>query len=396
MTPLSLTHYSLVSAIGATRAETLEALILGRSGLRPCDFLDFDLDTCIGRVAGVEKAPIGGALSHFDCRNNRLAGLALAADDFTARVEHAKHRHGAGRIAVIVGTSTSGILESELAYRRRSEQDGSLPPDFNYRYVHNTFSVADFTRQYLGLAGPALAISTACSSSAKAFATASRYIDAGFCDAAIVGGVDSLCGTTLYGFHALQLTARGPCRPADRDRDGISIGEAAGFALLERATTEKGRVCLLGYGESSDAYHMSSPHPEGVGAILSMQRALQRAGLEPGAIDHVLLHGTGTIANDLVEDKALLKLFPEPPTCSSIKGWTGHTLGAAGIVNAIVTALSLEAGFVPGTLQACRIDPEIRCPVLLESARTPVRKVLSNAFGFGGNNASLIFGLDSA
>lgn len=395
MTPLSLSHYTLVSAIGRTRAETLDALLSGRSGLRRCDFLDFDLETYIGRVAGVEEAPIEGALAHFDCRNNRLAQMALRADGFAERVAEARAVYGPARIAVIVGTSTSGILESERAYRRRNPQHRALPADFNYRHVHNTFSVADFTRHFLGLEGPALAVSTACSSSAKAFAAASRYIDSGFCDAAVVGGADSLCGTTLYGFHALQLTAAGPCRPTDRDRDGISIGEAAGFALLEKAGQGGGRVRLLGYGESCDAYHMSSPHPDGTGAILSITRALQRAGLAPESIDHVLLHGTGTPANDAVEDKALQRVFPQPPCCSSIKGWTGHTLGAAGIVNAAVAALGLESGLVPGTLQARQVDPAIGCPVLLQNRRDPIRTLLSNAFGFGGNNASLIFGLQS-
>lgn len=393
MTPLSLSHYSLVSGIGRTRGETVAALRDRRSGLRRCDFLDYDLDTCIGRVGEVEHSPITGSLAHFDCRNNRLAWMALEADGFADRVARAKSQYGSARIAVIVGTSTSGILESELAYRRRSPVDGSLPPDFNYRYRHNTFSVADFTRSYLGLSGPATAISTACSSSSKAFAAASRFIAAGFCDAAVVGGVDSLCGTTLYGFHSLQLTSALPCRPADGERDGISIGEAAGFALLERATGISDTVTLLGYGESSDAYHMSSPHPEGAGAIRSMTRALQRAGLEPDSIDHVLLHGTGTRANDAAEDLAIQKVFPNPPKCSSIKGWTGHTLGAAGIVNAVLASLSLECGLVPGTLQTRRVDPSFGCPVLLDNRDAPIQYVLSNAFGFGGNNASLVLGL---
>lgn len=393
MTPLSLVRYSLVSAIGRTREETLAALRNRRSGLRRCDFLDFQIETHIGRVDGVEQSPITGALAHFDCRNNRLALLALEADGFADRVAEARRRYGGRRIAVIVGTSTSGILESELAYRRRSAGDGSLPADFNYQHVHNTFSVADFTRHYLGLSGPSFAISTACSSSAKAFATASRFIDAGLCDAAVVGGVDSLCGTTLYGFHALQLISAGPCRPADSERDGISIGEAAGYALLEKADGAADGVMLLGFGESSDAYHMSSPHPEGAGAIRSMRRALQRARLSPEAIDHVLLHGTGTRTNDAAEDLAMRHVFPVSPPCSAIKGWTGHTLGAAGIVNAVVASLGLDEGFVPGTLQTRRVDPEFGCRVLLENRETPVRTMLSNAFGFGGNNASLVLGL---
>lgn len=391
MNPLAVSAYSLVSSIGRTRQETLAALIGRSGGLRPCDFLDFDLPTQVGRVDGVEQAPIRGVLAHFDCRNNRLAEMALQADRFAERVARAASRVGAGRIAVILGTSTSGILESELAYRRRDAASGALPPEFNYQHVHNTFSVADYVRHRLALTGPAQAISTACSSSAKAFASASRMIDAGFADAAVVGGVDSLCGTTLCGFHALELTAGGPCRPADASRDGISIGEAAGFVLLERPT-ESMKPALLGYGESSDAYHMSSPHPEGLGARLAMRQALDRAGFAPERIDHVLLHGTGTRANDAAEDRAITSLFGARPGCSSIKGWTGHTLGAAGVVNAIVALLSLESDFVPGTLQTACVDPAFGSRVLIENGPGPRRAILSNAFGFGGNNASLLFG----
>jgi 3-oxoacyl-[acyl-carrier-protein] synthase-1 len=232
MTPLRLSAYSLVTAIGSDAGATLAALRSRRGGLRPCDFPGIELDTWIGRVHGVEDRPVPEPLSTYDCRNNRLAWMALRADDFAEHVAAAAGRHGRDRIAVIVGTSTSGILESESAYRRRDAATGALPADFRYRTVHNTFSVADFTRRCLGLGGPATAISTACSSSAKAFASASRLIEAGFCDAAVVGGVDSLCGTTLQGFHALQLTSALPCRPADDRRDGISIGEGAGFVLL--------------------------------------------------------------------------------------------------------------------------------------------------------------------
>lgn len=391
MTPLALSARSLVSAIGSTAEETLSALSRRRGGLRPCDFPDIELATCIGRIAGVETQAVPAALSAYDCRNNRLAGMALQADGFAERVAAAAERHGRERIAVVVGTSTSGILESELAYRHRNPVDGTLPPDFRYQTVHNTFSVADFTRRFLGLAGPATAISTACSSSAKAFASASRLIDTGFCDAAVVGGVDSLCGTTLYGFHALQLLSASPCRPADTTRDGISIGEAAGFALLERAADGEHAVRFIGYGESADAYHMSSPHPEGTGARLAMQRALERARVAPEAVDHVLMHGTGTQANEAAEDRAITALFGHGPTCSSIKGWTGHTLGAAGVVNAIIAALSLEAGFLPGTLQTQEVDPRLSCRILLHNREAAARHMLCNSFGFGGNNASLLF-----
>jgi 3-oxoacyl-[acyl-carrier-protein] synthase-1 len=256
------------------------------------------------------------------------------------------------------------------------------------------FSAAHFVRTYLGLRGPAMVISTACSSSAKAFATAARFIEAGFCDAAVVGGVDSLCLTILYGFASLGLMSSGPCRPCDEDRDGLTLGESAGFVLLEKAEPagQPGAVALLGYGESCDGYHMSHPHPEGTGAIRAMQEALLRSGLTSGDIDYINLHGTATRANDSIEDKAVSSVFGPSTPCSSTKGWTGHTLGAAGVTGAVIAAMCLTRSFVPGTLNTTRIDPSLRSHVLLENREQPVRRVLSNIFGFGGNNCSLILG----
>lgn len=312
-------------------------------------------------------------------------------------VAEAKQRYGADRIAVIMGTSTSGILETEHAYRNRDPATGALEGSFTsrYRYTHNMFSLGHFVRSCLGLRGPALVISTACSSSAKVFATAARYLQAGLCDAAIVGGVDSLCLTTLYGFSSLQLLSAQPCRPCDEDRDGLSLGEAAGYALLEssRALRKKGSVALLGYGESTDGYHMSHPHPEGAGAIRAMRQALSRSGLEPGDIDYINLHGTATVANDAVEDKAVSTVFGTRTPASSTKGWTGHTLGAAGITEALIGALCLTQGFIPGTLNCQRLDPALCGHVLCENQIRPVRRVLSNIFGFGGNNCCLVLGV---
>jgi 3-oxoacyl-[acyl-carrier-protein] synthase-1 len=299
-------------------------------------------------------------------------------------------------VAVILGSSTSGILETEHAYRHRDPATGALPASYltRYRYTHNMFSVAHFVRTYLGLRGPAMVISTACSSSAKVFATAARFIEAGFCDAAVVGGVDSLCLTVLYGFASLELLSSGPCRPCDEDRDGLTLGESAGFALLEKAgpAAPAGAVELLGYGESCDGYHMSHPHPEGAGAIGAMQGALRRSGLQPWDIDYINLHGTATRANDSIEDKAVNSVFGPSTPCSSTKGWTGHTLGAAGITEAVIAALCLTRSFVPGTLNTTRVDSSLRSHVLLENNEQPVRRVLSNIFGFGGNNCSLILG----
>jgi 3-oxoacyl-[acyl-carrier-protein] synthase I len=400
MAPLILSRYTVVSALGKGLDETYRALRDRRSGLRPCDFEDVAIKTYIGRVEGLEDVPVGGppskGLEQFDCRNNRLALLGLQQDGFMQAAIEARERYGAHRVAVILGTSTSGILETEHAYRHRDPSTGALPASYltRYRYTHNMFSVAHFVRTYLGLRGPAMVISTACSSSAKAFATAARFIEAGFSDAAVVGGVDSLCQTILYGFASLELLASGPCRPCDEERDGLTLGEAAGFALLEKSgrAGQPGAVALLGYGESCDGYHMSHPHPEGAGAIGAMQGALRRSGLTSGDIDYINLHGTATRANDRIEDKAVNSVFGPSTPCSSTKGSTGHTLGAAGITEAVIAAVCLTRSFVPGTLNTTRVDSSLRSHVLLKNQEQPVRRVLSNIFGFGGNNCSLILG----
>ena len=391
--PLAITHCTLTNALGQGKAATLEALQQQRSGLRPCDFLDADLSTYIGRVDGLEHIPVSSHLAEFDCRNNRLAELGLRQDDFIAAANAARQRYGAHRVAVVMGTSTSGILQTEQAYRQRDPVTGSLPASFRYEETHDISSVAEFTRRFLQLEGPCIGISTACSSSAKVFASAHRLIQSGACDAAIVGGVDSLCFTTLYGFSSLELVSTRPCRPADATRDGISIGEAAGFALLEKieGTSAAGTIALLGYGESSDAHHMSTPHPEGLGAALAMERALQRAGLNPNDIDYINLHGTASKTNDSAEDQAVSRIFGRTP-CSSTKGWTGHTLGAAGITEAIIGYLCIQHGLMPGSQNTQTIDPTFNSHILLQNRNQPVDKVLSNSFGFGGNNCSLILG----
>lgn len=394
MESLVLTRYTLTNALGRGVQATLTALRERRSGLRPCDFQDVALPAYIGRVDGLEIYPVADTLAEFDCRNHRLAQLALDQDGFRGAVAAARDRYGPKRVAVVLGTSTSGILETERAYRERDPKRGTLPQGFRFQHTHENYALADFVCRSLGLSGPALVISTACSSSAKVFASAARMIAGGACDAAVVGGVDSLCLTTLYGFSSLEVVSPEPCRPADADRSGISIGEAAGFALLERAGAGGGQdgVRLLGYGESSDAYHMSSPHPEGAGAALAMSSALERAGLAPSQIDYINLHGTASKANDSAEDKAVFHLFGDEVPCSSTKGWTGHTLGAAGVTEAVIAALCLEEGLLPGSLNTRRVDPAFRSRILLENLRQPVKRVLSNSFGFGGNNCSLVLG----
>ncbi len=389
---LMVSAYTLVNALGRGSRACFDALEEARGGLRPCDFDDADIDTWIGRVDGLEDEPVVAGLGSFDCRNNRLAQLGLRQDAFVERVAEARGRHGAARIGVFIGTSTSGVLQTELAYRRRDSVTGALPADFSYFGTQNAMSAAEFTRRFLSLEGPVMSVSTACSSSAKVFASAYRQIKAGLCDAAVVGGADSLCLSTLYGFSSLGLVSRQPCRPWDADRAGMNIGEGAGFALLERADGAAPGVALLGYGESSDAYHMSSPHPEGVGAAAAMKSALAMAGMTADAIDYINLHGTATRANDESEDRAVAQVFGAGAPCCATKGATGHTLGAAGITEALFAIGSIERGFIPGTLNSARRDPALSADVLFENRPAPVTRVLSNSFGFGGSNCSLVLG----
>jgi len=392
MPRLAIAAMTLTNAFGAGLGPTLAGLKEGQSALTPGDFPGLDFETWIGRIDGVEEHRIPDRLGEYDARNHRIIDLALEQDGFRQKVSTHIQRFGADRIGLILGTSTSGILETEKAYRRRNSQDGALPDDFRYRERQNTSAPAAFVQTLLGISGPAWVLSTACSSSSKVFASAARLLQAGWCDAVIVGGADSLCQTTLYGFKALDLVATRPSRPMDQAREGISIGEGAGFMLLTRDPDAEEGVCLIGYGESSDAYHMSSPHPEGIGAARAIADGLRRADLKASDIDFTLLHGTGTRANDLSEDKAIIQTLGHNTPCASIKGAIGHTLGAAGIMNAVVACLSLREGFYPGTAHLISQDREIHSLVLKEPIASAGQHILTNAFGFGGSNAVLLFG----
>lgn len=395
--PLSITASSMVNALGRGKDATLSALQRKQTGLQPSKNLDFS--TWLGHVHDADNYAIEPSLIKFRCRNNQLAKLALDTDNFREAINEAKTKYGADRIGVFLGSSTSGSGETEIAYANRNEK-GELPSDYSFMHTHNFTSLLDYTQQSLGLTGVGQVISTACSSSAKVFATAHRHIEAGFCDAVIVGGVDTLTQISLYGFNSLQLTSTAPCRPCDENRDGISIGEAAGFALLETTdsistTPSSSHVVLKGYGESSDAYHMSTPHPEGRGAATAMQKALASAALNADDIDYINLHGTATPSNDAAEGKAISSVFDAHTPCSSTKGWTGHTLGAAGITEALICMLVLENQFLPSNLNLQIPDPALDIQILLDNVipEKTIKHVISNSFGFGGSNCSLILGL---
>ena len=393
--PLRITAYTTTTAAGIGKAALLSALRSGVSALRPNDFGPSPLATWIGRVAAVESTSLPKPLATWDCRNNRLAWLGLVADGFIDAAHAARERYGPARVALVLGTSTSSIGATEDAYRTL-DAEGHFPAGNRNPRVHTPHSLAAFVHEALALEGPCVTVSTACSSSAKVFAAAERMIRLGLVDAAIVGGVDTLCGSVLFGFNALQLVSPERCRPFDAERDGISIGEAAGYALLERpeAARDNATLCLAGYGESSDAHHMSTPHPEGLGAERALDDALARSGVDAGEIDHINLHGTASTKNDEVEAALVARRFPARTHACSTKGWTGHTLGAAGIVEAAASLLALETGFMPGTVNTKHLDPVCGPQIRMEPAEGKIRLALSNSFGFGGNNCVLLFGRD--
>ena len=393
--PLQLCAFTAASCLGSGLEPTRAALAARRSGLAPCDFEEARLPTWTGTVPGLDDVVLPASMADYDCRNNRLAQMALELDGFAAAVRATASRVGRGRVGVFIGTTTSGILETEHAYRHRDPQTGALPASLNYRGSHNLYSPAAFVRSYLALEGPASTVSTACSSSAKVFASAWRMIDAGLIDAAVVGGVDSLCLTTLHGFGSLDVLSDQPCRPYDAARKGISIGEAAAFALLERPASgpTPGAILLRGVGESNDAHHMSAPRPDGVGARMAMEKALAMAGVEPREVGYINLHGTATVANDAAEGTAVAALFGEGQVpCSSTKGATGHALGAAGALEAVLSALALRHGVAWAGVHTQQLDAGIPVDYRLANTPAPIELVLSNSFGFGGTNCSLLLG----
>jgi 3-oxoacyl-[acyl-carrier-protein] synthase-1 len=394
--PLAVSAYTATSALGRGLNAHLDALDGQRSGLRMNDFSNAPLPCWIGRVDGVEDITLPSAYAKWDCRNNRLAWLGLHQDDFLVKAYAALERYGAARVALLLGTSTASIGATEEGYRRL--EDERLPADLHRTSIHTPHSLTAFVAALLGIKGPCLTISTACSSSAKVFASAERLIRLRLVDAAIVGGVDSLCDSTLFGFNALELVSPEPCRPFDAARRGISIGEAAGFALLERVESQPGAMLqLLGCGESSDAHHMSTPDPTGLGAELALRDLFDRAGLDVAQVDYINLHGTASQKNDAMEAGLVSRMFPLSTRVSSTKHLTGHTLGAAGIVEAAITLLALRHGFVPGNAGVREPDPACSGHFAWRNEARSLRVAVSHSFGFGGSNACLAFArVDSA
>lgn len=396
---VAITQIGLCTPLGQTQEQVLARLIAGdTSAMQTSDTLLFGQSTLVAPVTAPLPA-IPAELAQFDCRNNQL--LLAAAQQITDTVEQAKQTYGADRIGVVLGTSTSGISKGELALAYRN-QHGHFPADYHY-FQQELGSTSDFLRQLFALQGPCYTISTACSSSAKVFASAKRLLQAKLCDMVIVGGIDSLCQLTVNGFHALESVSKGHCNPFSANRDGINIGEGAALFTLTLATdntTNEACVLLAGIGESSDAHHMSAPHPEGAGAIAAMQAALDDAQISAQDIDYINLHGTATPKNDAMESRAVLSVFGDtPPPASSTKPLVGHTLGAAGAIEAAFCYLLLSQHNHSFALPPHRFDgqqdprdPSIALVAPMQCAdHGKLNYVMSNSFAFGGSNASLIF-----
>ena len=378
--------YTLTSALGNGIGALRTALRSDRSGLTDASWPDSDVPCFLGRVD--VPADLDLPLM-WRSRNNALVELALRQDAFAEAVEDVRHNLRPERVGLAMGTSTSSIDRTEQAYGQL-DANGRFTGAFRHGGVHNPHAPAHFAAQRLNIGGPCATVSAACASGAKAFAMAKRWLDQNLVDAVVVGAADSLCLSVIYGFHALQLVSPQPCRPFATNRQGISLGEAAGFALLSRERSANA-LELLGVGESCDAYHMSSAHPEGLGARLAIECALADAKLGMADIDYVNLHGTGTRANDDVEGRVCGSLLAASTAlASATKGWTGHALGAAGMVEAILCLEALATEFVPGTRNTeC---PEAPFELLLDSVERRLETALSNSFGFGGSNCALVFG----
>ncbi|MDQ6991758.1 MAG: beta-ketoacyl-ACP synthase [Mariprofundaceae bacterium] len=392
MQAVYITSYVAMTACGQGNEALLKALLEQRSCLKPAQLIQPGFPTYTGEIS-TPLPNIQGSLKAFDTRNARIALAALDCQKgaFRAGVLSAVESYGASRVGVVIGTSTSGIYETELSYQQY-ETCGSITEGFDLRRQHAWIATAEFLKKELQLTGPCYAISTACSSSGKAIAAGQRMIASGLCDAVLVGGVDSICHLTIHGFHSLELTAEDPCTPLDQNRQGISLGEGAGLLLLERECREHCQLSLLAYGESSDAHHMTAPHPDGEGSKMAMQSALNRAGLQAEEINYINVHATGTRLNDQSEMRAMASLFEANIPCSATKGITGHTLGAAGAIEAIISLLALEYQFIPGTCGLKNLDTAFKNHVVSETLfDQKMAYVMNNNFGFGGNNVSLIF-----
>ncbi len=382
---IGIIDFGIISSLGIGKEETSKNLFSSqRNGLIPYTFPN-GKQTFVGAVKD-EFCQLPDSLRNLDSRNNQL--LYRIFQQITPSFERLKKNIPLNRIGIVIVTSTSGIYDVELAFQEKNKS-GNFPKDYHYK-IHEMGSPAEFLAELTNCKEIAYTVSCACSSGAKALISAARLLENNLCDLVIAGGVDTLCQLTLQGFDSLEVVSAQPCLPFSKNRTGINIGEGGALFLLGK---ENYRYELISYGESSDAYHHSAPHPEGIGALSSMQRALDQCGVVAEEIDYINLHGTGTKQNDAMEAKAVAQLFGNKTFCSSTKSLTGHTLGAAGAIEAAFSLLTIEQQKLPVHHWDGAIDLEIPAINLVQEASTkkPVNYVLSNSYAFGGNNCSLLF-----
>ncbi len=363
----------IVSALGVGIEQTLASLKTNTPGILPLTrFVP----------AGHDPLPVGEAPVKQDGDKTLPRTLQLARIAADQAMENCK-----GPLdAIVVGVTTGGMAETER-HLMAGENNPAL-----YRH-HAISSVAKDLSDRFRCSGPAITVSTACSSGGAAIKLAKEMIQKGLAQRVLAGGADALCRLTYYGFKSLQLIDPKGARPLDADRNGMSVAEGAGMLLLEKAGADKSAACLLGAGLSCDAWHPAKPHPEGKGAVAAMDLALDDAGVDASEIDYINLHGTGTIDNDLSEAVAIGRVFePSLPLVSSVKGATGHSLAASGAIEAVISALCIQNAFAPANAGCATVDPKIRLNPIAEPKSTDITTVLSNAFGFGGNNAALVIG----
>ncbi len=385
--PVPITAYALSSGLGLHVESNLEALRAGRRGLRQPP-IEVPFETVTGTLPA-PPPPLPARYAHMDSRTARIALAGYG--EIATPVAQAVDRWGPKRVALILGTSTGGIDRTESAHEawwHAGQGEAALPAGYDYPHQHPFHAFAHLLALESGIQGPTYVVSTACSSSAKVFASARRLMELDLIDAALVGGVPALCHTTVRGFHGLGVMASTPSRPFGENRPGMNVGEGAAYLLLERDGDPL--ALLRGVGETSDAYHMSSPQPKGLGARAAMEHALAEAGIQPDAVDYINAHGTGTRHNDGAESAAISALFGDQVPVVSTKAYTGHTLGACGGVEAILSILSMRHGFIPAAVGSDPVDPAVTIHLPAKRLETSVRYALSNAFAFGGNNCSVL------
>lgn len=374
-----ITAIALCNALGVDTGTVTAAIARGASGLAA----QGDAPGLHGSCGELE--PLPASLRDHDTRQARIAAQTVM--QIEGAIDRANRRWGASRVAIVIGTSTGGIAATEAVWT----PGVPLPASFDLYRHHAMSATIDVVRALSGARGPGHAISTACSSSAKAFASAQRLIDADLADAVIVGGVDSLCEMTIRGFASLELVAPAGCRPLSAERNGLSLGEGGALALLERRGDAATRIVAV--GESCDAYHMSAPHPEGDGAARAMLDALARAGIGAAEIGFVNAHATGTLLNDAAEAKAITRVLGSRVPVVATKGYTGHLLGAAGATEVILTAIALADGRVPASLGCAPVDPTLGIDVVEHARALECELAMSTSFAFGGSNAAVIVGV---